>query len=38
MKNLVVDSGGAVKWFIQEEDSDDAQFILDEYESEKFHF
>ncbi len=38
MKNLVVDSGIAVKWFIQEEDSDAAQFILDEYESENLSF
>jgi len=38
MKNLVVDSGIAVKWFIQEEDSDIAQLILDEYKSENLSF
>jgi predicted nucleic acid-binding protein len=31
MKNLVVDSGVAVKWFIQEEDSDDAFKIAVKY-------
>lgn len=31
MKNLVVDSGISVKWVIQEDDSDVAQLILDEY-------
>ncbi len=33
MKNLVVDSGISVKWFIEEDDSDIAQLIYDEYES-----
>jgi len=31
MKNLVVDSSISVKWFIEEEDSDIAQLILDQY-------
>ena len=38
MKNLVVDSGIAVKWFIEEEDSDEAQLVLDEYENDKLSF
>lgn len=33
MKNLVADSGVAVKWFIEEDDSDTAQRIYDEYEN-----
>ncbi len=33
MKNLVIDSGIAVKWFIEEDDSHIAQLIYDEYES-----
>ncbi len=31
MKNLVVDSSISVKWFIEEDDSDVAQLILDRY-------
>jgi predicted nucleic acid-binding protein len=38
MKNIVVDSGIVVKWFIQEEDSDIAQPILDEYKIENLSF
>lgn len=38
MKNTVVDSGIAVKWVIQEEDSDVAQLILDEYKNENLSF
>lgn len=38
MKNLVVDSGISVKWFIQEADSDIAQLVLDEYKSDKILF
>ncbi len=38
MKDLVVDSGIAVKWFIQEDDSDEAQVILDHYRAEKISF
>ena len=33
MKSLVVDSGISVKWFIQEDDSDVAQLVLDKYKS-----
>lgn len=33
MKNLVTDSGVTVKWFIEEDDSDAAQRIYDEYEN-----
>ncbi|MCY7347334.1 MAG: type II toxin-antitoxin system VapC family toxin [Pyrinomonadaceae bacterium] len=33
MKNLVVDSGITVKWFVEESDSNIAQLIYDEYES-----
>ena len=33
MNNLVIDSGIAVKWFIEEDDSEFAQLIYDEYES-----
>jgi len=33
MRNLVVDSGISLKWFIQEDDSDIAQLILDEYKN-----
>jgi len=38
MKNLIVDSGVSVKWFIQEKDSDMAQLILNEYEDENISF
>lgn len=38
MINLVIDSGISVKWFVQEEDSDTAQLILDEYESDNLSF
>jgi len=33
MKNVVVDSGVTVKWFIEEDDSETAQLIYNEYES-----
>ena len=33
MKSLVVDSGISVKWFIQEDDSEVAQLVLDKYKS-----
>jgi len=33
MKNVVVDSGITVKWFIEEADSDTAQLIYNDYES-----
>jgi len=33
MKNLVVDSGITVKWFVEEDDSDTAQLIYNQYES-----
>ncbi len=38
MKNLVVDSGITVKWFIEEADSDTAQLIYDEYENGNLSF
>jgi predicted nucleic acid-binding protein len=38
MRNLVIDSGISVKWFVQESDSDTAQLILDEYESDNISF
>lgn len=38
MKNLVTDSGVAVKWFIEEDDSDTAQLIYDEYENDNLSF
>ncbi len=38
MKNIVVDSGITIKWFIEEDDSDIAQFIYDDYESGNFSF
>ncbi|MDQ3129393.1 MAG: type II toxin-antitoxin system VapC family toxin [Acidobacteriota bacterium] len=33
MKNLVVDSGITVKWFVEEDDSDTAQLIYNQYEN-----
>ena len=38
MKNLVVDSGIAVKWFVREDDSPKALQILKEYRSEDLWF
>ncbi len=38
MKNIVVDSGITIKWFIEEDDSPIAQLIYDEYESGNFSF
>lgn len=38
MKNIFVDSGIAVKWFIQEHDSEIAQLVFDEYKSENLSF
>ena len=38
MKNIVVDSGITVKWFIAEHDSDEALRILQEYRNEKLTF
>ncbi|MGI8639122.1 MAG: type II toxin-antitoxin system VapC family toxin [Pyrinomonadaceae bacterium] len=38
MKNIVVDSGITVKWYIEEDDSPIAQLIYDEYESGKLSF
>ncbi len=38
MKNLVIDSGVAVKWFIEEDDSHIVQLIYDEYESDNLSF
>jgi predicted nucleic acid-binding protein len=38
MKNLVIDSGIAVKWFIEEDDSHIAQLIYDRYESGNLSF
>ena len=38
MKNIVVDSGITIKWFIEEDDSDIAQLIYDDYESGNFSF
>lgn len=35
MEDLVIDSSVAVKWVIEEDDSDKAQLILDEYQDEK---
>ena len=38
MKNLVVDSGITVKWYIEEDDSDIAQLIYNEYEAGNISF
>jgi len=38
MKDLVIDSSVSVKWFIEEDDSDTAQLILDEYKRENISF
>ncbi|HXG82777.1 MAG TPA: type II toxin-antitoxin system VapC family toxin [Pyrinomonadaceae bacterium] len=38
MKDLVVDSGVAVKWFVAEDDSPQVLQILRDYRSEKFSF
>lgn len=38
MKNLVIDSSVAVKWFVPETDSDKALQILTEYETGKYYF
>jgi len=38
MKDLVIDSSISVKWFIEEDNSDIAQIILDEYESKNISF
>ncbi len=35
MEDFIIDSGVAVKWVIEEDDSDTAQLILDEYKDEK---
>ncbi len=38
MKDLVIDSSVSVKWFIEEDNSDIAQIILDEYKSKNISF
>jgi len=38
MKNLVIDSGISVKWFVAEDDSAQALQILKDYRSEKISF